>query len=169
VTATCEIACCLKSPRDRICCGFLPHSLGGGAATNSPDGATPDPRLERTAISLAADFVDFETRQWWHAQSPLRRLQHRLGLRAMNSRARASARIERVFEIADLPRSGCARLAGRGLLPGRDALPAVMGWARRVRIAEVLGKWQAGGAQPLFFEDSGLWLWAASAYDRPSG
>jgi hypothetical protein len=72
--------------------------------TSSGGGATPDLRIDRTAISVSDDFVDHETRQWWHAQTAARRLQHMLVLRALNYGDRASSRLQRVLEVAELPR-----------------------------------------------------------------
>ena len=60
-------------------------------------------RVDRTAISLSDDFVEPETKQWWFAQSVERRLQHMMALRAMNYGDRASARLQSVLEIAELP------------------------------------------------------------------
>ena len=60
--------------------------------------------LDRTSISLSDDFDEPETKQWWCAQTAERRLQHMMALRAMNYGDRASARLQRVLEIAELPR-----------------------------------------------------------------
>jgi hypothetical protein len=60
--------------------------------------------LDRTAISFSDDFEEPETKQWWCAQTAERRLQYMMVLRAMNYGDRASARLQRAREIAELPR-----------------------------------------------------------------
>ena len=62
-------------------------------------------RLDRTSISISDDFDDPELTQWWHAQTAEFRLQHMIALRAMNHGDRASARLQRVLEIAERPSS----------------------------------------------------------------
>ncbi len=63
------------------------------------------PRLDRTCISISDDFDDPEMTQWGHAQTAEFRLQHMMALRAMNYGDRASARLQRVLEIAERPSS----------------------------------------------------------------
>lgn len=68
-----------------------------------PVNSRPALSLDRTAISFSDDFDEQETKQWWAAQTAERRLQHMMALRAMNYGDRASARLQRVLEIAELP------------------------------------------------------------------
>src|SRR3990172_81402 len=58
------------------------------------------PRLDRTKISVSSSFEDTETLAFWHAQSPEARLRHVEQLRRMNYGHRASARLQRLLEIA---------------------------------------------------------------------
>lgn len=61
------------------------------------------PRLDRTAISISDEMEDRETREWWHRQTPLARLEHMQLLRLMNYGPQAAARLQRVLEVAELP------------------------------------------------------------------
>jgi hypothetical protein len=72
--------------------------------SNFPVKLIPALCLDRTAISVSDDFEELEMKQWWCAQTAERRLQHMMALRAMNYGDRASARLQRVLEIAELPR-----------------------------------------------------------------
>ena len=80
------------------------QTLNFTGMSHSPSGSTPAFRLDRTAISVSEDFVDRETTLWWNAQTPERRLQHMPDLRVLNSGDRASDRLQRVLEMAELPR-----------------------------------------------------------------
>ena len=71
--------------------------------SNIPANSVPELRLDRSAISVSDDFDEPEMKQWWCAQTAERRLQHMMALRAMNYGDRASARLQRVLEIAELP------------------------------------------------------------------
>jgi hypothetical protein len=61
-------------------------------------------RIDRTGLSISDHFEDPEQTCWWHSQSPEVRLQHMMALRAMNYGDRATARLQRVLEIAEFPR-----------------------------------------------------------------
>ena len=71
--------------------------------TNFPVKSIPALCLDRTALSVSDDFEEPEMKQWWCTQTAERRLQHMMALRAMNYGDRASARLQRVLEIAELP------------------------------------------------------------------
>lgn len=58
------------------------------------------PRLDRTAFSVARDFDDAEERGYWHRHTPEERLAHMELLRRINYGTAATARLQRVLEIA---------------------------------------------------------------------
>ena len=57
-------------------------------------------KLDKTKISVSESFDETETLAFWHAQSPEARLRHVEQLRRMNYGHRASARLQRLLEIA---------------------------------------------------------------------
>jgi hypothetical protein len=82
---------------------FLLNSTDGESMADFSVNHRYSLRLDRTAISISDDFEEPETTRWWHAQTAELRLQHMMALRAMNYGDRASARLQRVLEIAELP------------------------------------------------------------------
>jgi hypothetical protein len=60
-------------------------------------------RIDRTALTVSADFDESETTRWWHTQTAEARLRHMMALRTMNYGDRASAGLQRVLEIAEFP------------------------------------------------------------------
>jgi hypothetical protein len=56
--------------------------------------------LDKTAFSVATLFDESETRAYWHARTPHERLRHVEILRRMNYGNRATARLQRVFAVA---------------------------------------------------------------------
>ena len=57
-------------------------------------------KLDKTKFSVSNSFDGSETLAFWHAQSPEARLRHVEQLRRMNYGNRASARLQRLLEIA---------------------------------------------------------------------
>jgi hypothetical protein len=62
-----------------------------------------NPKLDRTAFSVISLGDDEGDRAYWQTRSPQERLQHVEYLRRMNYGDRATARLQRVFEIAQFP------------------------------------------------------------------
>jgi len=58
------------------------------------------PGIDRTALSLAPLFDDSDEKAYWLSRTPHERLRHVERLRRMNYGARATARLQRVLEIA---------------------------------------------------------------------
>jgi hypothetical protein len=58
------------------------------------------PRIDRTKFSVSSSFEDTETLAFGHGQSPEARLRYIEDLRRMNYGHRASARLQRLLEIA---------------------------------------------------------------------
>ena len=62
------------------------------------------PRLDKTALSVGSLFDDDEEeRLYWLSRTPAERLRHTEYLRRMNYGERATARLQRVLEIAPCP------------------------------------------------------------------
>jgi len=61
------------------------------------------PRLDRTAFSIVSSFeeADRHDKEYWLSRTPLERLQHMELLRRINYGADATARLQRVLEIAE--------------------------------------------------------------------
>lgn len=64
--------------------------------------APSEPRLDRTALSVAPLFEDSDDRRYWHACTPAERLRHAETLRRINYGRRATERLQRVLELAPL-------------------------------------------------------------------
>jgi len=61
------------------------------------------PKVDRTAFSVVSSFEEAERqdREYWLSRTPLERLQHMEVLRRINYGADATARLQRVLEIAE--------------------------------------------------------------------
>lgn len=64
----------------------------------------PEPRIDRSAISFYSSFAEADAadRAYWHSRTPEERVSYMEYLRQINYGARASERLQRVFEIKDL-------------------------------------------------------------------
>ena len=56
-------------------------------------------RLDRTAFSLAPAFDESDVKEYWHKRTPAERLAYMEILRRMNYGDKATAGLQRVFEI----------------------------------------------------------------------
>jgi len=63
---------------------------------------TQFPRIDRTAFSVVSSFeeADRQDKEYWLSRTPRERLQHVELLRRINYGTRATARLQRVLEIA---------------------------------------------------------------------
>jgi hypothetical protein len=61
------------------------------------------PRLDRTALSVVASFEEADKldKQYWLSRTPYERLQHMELLRRINHGDDATARLQRVLEVAE--------------------------------------------------------------------
>ena len=61
------------------------------------------PKMDRTAFSVASSFeeADKADREYWLSRTPYERLQHMELLRRINYGSDATARLQRVLEIAE--------------------------------------------------------------------
>ena len=61
------------------------------------------PKIDRTAFSVASSFeeAEREDKEYWLSRTPLERLQHMELLRRINYGSNATARLQRVLEIAE--------------------------------------------------------------------
>jgi hypothetical protein len=61
------------------------------------------PRLDRTAFTVFASFEEAnrEDKEYWRSRTPQERLQHMELLRRINHGSAATARLQRVLEIAE--------------------------------------------------------------------
>jgi len=61
------------------------------------------PKLDRTAFSVVSSFeeADKQDKEYWLSRTPRERLQHIELLRRINYGSRATARLQRVLEIAE--------------------------------------------------------------------
>ena len=62
-------------------------------------------RIDRAALSTAPLFGETDLRAYWLSRTPHERLRHIEVLRRMNYGDQATARLQRVLEIAPAPRS----------------------------------------------------------------
>ena len=60
-------------------------------------------RVDRTALTIADEFDESDTKRWWWTQTAESRLRHIVALRNLNYGDRASAGLQRVLEIAEFP------------------------------------------------------------------
>ena len=58
-------------------------------------------RLDKTAFSVAPAFDESDLREYWHSRTPAERLEYMEILRRMNYGDKATAGLQRVFEIAE--------------------------------------------------------------------
>ena len=65
----------------------------------------PEPRVDRTALSVVDLDDDAEERAYWRSRTPAERLAHLELLRRINYGDAATGRLQRVLELAWLPRS----------------------------------------------------------------
>lgn len=77
---------------------------GHDAEMNQPP--DPEPRVDRTAFSVVSSFeeADAEDDAYWRSRTPAERLAHLELLRRINYGDAATGRLQRVLEIAWLPR-----------------------------------------------------------------
>jgi len=61
------------------------------------------PKVDRTAFSVVSSFeeADQQDIEYWRSRTPLERLQHMELLRRINYGSDATARLQRVLEIAE--------------------------------------------------------------------
>jgi hypothetical protein len=61
------------------------------------------PRLDKTVFSVVSSFeeADQQDKEYWLSKTPLERLQHMELLRRINYGADATARLQRVLEVAE--------------------------------------------------------------------
>ena len=61
------------------------------------------PRLDKTAFSIVSSFeeADRQDKEYWLSRTPLERLQYMELLRRINYGTNATARLQRVLEIAE--------------------------------------------------------------------
>ena len=61
------------------------------------------PKIDRTAFSVVSSFeeADRNDKEYWLARTPLERLQHMELLRRINYGSNATARLQRVLEVAE--------------------------------------------------------------------
>ncbi len=61
------------------------------------------PRIDRTAFSVVSSFeeADKQDKEYWLSKTPYERLQHMELLRRINYGPKATARLQRVLEIAE--------------------------------------------------------------------
>ena len=66
----------------------------------------PEPRVDRTAFSVVSSFdeADAEDDAYWRSRTPAERLAHLELLRRINYGDAATGRLQRVLELAWLPR-----------------------------------------------------------------
>jgi hypothetical protein len=57
-------------------------------------------QLDKTALSLAPGFDTSDDKAYWLSRTPCERLQHMEVLRRINYGHHATARLQRVFEVA---------------------------------------------------------------------
>jgi hypothetical protein len=57
-------------------------------------------KLDKTALSLAPGFDTSDEKAYWFSRTPSERLQHMEVLRRINYGHHATARLQRVFEVA---------------------------------------------------------------------
>jgi hypothetical protein len=60
------------------------------------------PRVDRTAMAVVPLFEEEEEMKYWHARSPAERLRHMEMLRRINYGHLATARLQKVLELAPL-------------------------------------------------------------------
>jgi hypothetical protein len=63
--------------------------------------ASPSLKIDKTAFSVASSFDDSEERTYWLSRTPHERLQHIEVLRRINYGHKATARLQRVLEVAE--------------------------------------------------------------------
>jgi hypothetical protein len=73
----------------------------------SSERSDPEPRVDRTAFSVVSSFdeADTEDDAYWRSRTPAERLAHLELLRRINYGDAATGRLQRVLELAWLPRS----------------------------------------------------------------
>jgi hypothetical protein len=61
------------------------------------------PKLDKTAFSIVSSFeeADKQDKEYWRSRTPIERLQHMELLRRINYGSNATARLQRVLEIAE--------------------------------------------------------------------
>jgi hypothetical protein len=59
--------------------------------------------IDRRALSISSDFDDEEQRMYWLLRTPYERLRHVEMLRRINYGDQATARLQRVLELAEQP------------------------------------------------------------------
>ena len=57
-------------------------------------------KVDRTQFSVVSSFDDDDRTAYWHSRTPHERLRHLQTLREINYGDAASARLQRVFEVA---------------------------------------------------------------------
>jgi hypothetical protein len=62
-------------------------------------------KLDKTALSLVPGFDTSDEKAYWLSRTPYERLQHMEVLRRINYGHHATARLQRVFEVAQYTRS----------------------------------------------------------------
>ena len=65
--------------------------------------STSQPKLDRTAFSVACLGDDSSDIAYWHSRTPVERLEHMELLRRINCGDQAAARLQRVLEIVECP------------------------------------------------------------------
>jgi len=60
-----------------------------------------EPKVDRTAFSVASLYDESDEKAYWHARTPHERLEHLEWLRWINYGSQATARLQRVLEIAE--------------------------------------------------------------------
>ncbi|MCI0561042.1 MAG: hypothetical protein MN733_21355, partial [Nitrososphaera sp.] len=61
----------------------------------------PSLRVDRTAFSVTSQFDDADEKAYWLVRTPAERLRHMETLRRINYGRRATARLQRILEIAE--------------------------------------------------------------------
>ena len=61
----------------------------------------PELKVDRKAFTIAALGDESDEKAYWHARTPQERLQHLDLLRRINYGSQATARLQRIFEIAE--------------------------------------------------------------------
>jgi hypothetical protein len=82
----------------------IPTSDADGPMNEPSD---PEPRVDRTVFSVVSSFeeADAEDDAYWHSRTPAERLAHLELRRRINYGDAATGRLQRVLELAWLPRS----------------------------------------------------------------
>ncbi|HSU14329.1 MAG TPA: hypothetical protein VLK66_09545 [Longimicrobium sp.] len=60
------------------------------------------PRVDRSALSLVPLFDELDEQRYWRSRTPAERLRHLETLRRINYGDQATARLQRVLEVAPL-------------------------------------------------------------------